>query len=373
MRKCVCISCFDQYSTRIEGLLNFFETKEYDITYAYADYDHFAKKENENVYNRGIRIRVPRYKKNLSISRLFSHLVFSSRVRELINRISPDLIYCIVPPNSLVKTLANYKKQHPNTKVIFDVYDMWPESFPYTKKTKILSYPFSVWGELRSRNLSKADLILCVSEQGKAIILNEAGSVPVKVVKPVITPGKMPHYSADDERMTFCYLGMVNHITDIDFGVEFLGAVAKVKQTILHIIGEGQNLEKFVSKLESRNVEVVCHGCVFDREGKNRIFELCNMGLNIPRKEIDSTMSLKAVEYMRVGLPFVNNANGDIRQIVEQDRIGLNFEGDMKAIVDETLLLKKQDFVDMHLRCVNSYKDRFLSQDYEEILEGLTR
>lgn len=357
----------------MEGLISFLESRGYDVTYLYADYDHFAKKENNNKYKHGIRIGVLKYKKNLSIQRLMSHLLFSLKTKKQVKRLSPDLIYCMIPPNSLVLTLSKYRRHHTDTRLVYDVYDAWPESFPYSKKTKLLSMPFSIWRKMRSNHIGDADLIMCVSEQGRNIILSEAGTTKVKVVKPVIVSGSMPSYQVFDDVLSFCYLGMVNHITDIDLGVELLSRIAKKKTTILHIIGEGQNLDEFVSRLTERKVEVICHGCVFDRDEKNRIFELCNIGLNIPRKEIDSTMSLKAVEYMRVGLPFINNANGDIRQIVGEDKIGINYEGDIESIAEELLMLKKEDLIEMHRKCVDSYKNRFLSQNYDDILHGLMR
>lgn len=357
----------------MEGIISFLESRGYCMTYLYASYDHFAKKENTNKYTHGVRIGVLKYKKNLSIQRLASHLLFSMRVRKQVKRLSPDLIYCMIPPNSLVLTLSKYRKHHANTRLVYDVYDAWPESFPYSKKTKLLSIPFSIWKMMRSNYIGDADLIMCVSEQGRSVILSEAGKTKVKVVKPLIVSGSMPNYQASDDMLSFCYLGMVNHITDIDLGVELLGRIAEKKPTVLHIIGEGQNLDEFVSRLSERKVKIVCHGCVFDRDEKNRIFELCNIGLNIPRKEIDSTMSLKAVEYMRVGLPFVNNANGDIRQIVGEDKIGINYEDNIDLITEKILTLKKEDLIEMHRKCVDSYKNRFLSQDYDDILDGLMR
>ena len=249
MKKCVCVSCFDYYTTRIEELINFFKTQNYDVTYLYADYDHFSKKENNNFYECGERIHVKRYAKNLSLNRLYSHYEFAKKVGKRIKTIAPDIIYCIVPPNYLVKELSNYKRNHPKTKLVYDVYDMWPESIPYAKKSKTLKIPFSVWRRLRSKNIAEADLVLCVSEQGKASLLTEVKSTPVKVLKPVIAAGDMPDYHPNVEKLSFCYLGMINHITDMELGVELLGGLAKEKSTTLHIIGEGQNLNTFVDKL----------------------------------------------------------------------------------------------------------------------------
>ncbi len=352
----------------MKWVMGFFKKNNYDTIYLYADYDHFTKKENINIRECGEKIHVKKYKKNISLKRLYSHYVFAEKVRERIEDIKPDIIYCTIPPNYLVKELSDYKYTHPNTKLIYDVYDMWPESIPYANKIKVLKFPFAIWRGFRSRNISKADLVLCVSEQGKKALIPELNSTPVRVLKPMISIGEVPKYHPNIEIFSFCYLGMINHITDINLGVHILGELAKKKPTVLHIIGDGQNLYEFVKKLKEKKVKVICHGCVFDLKKKNEIFEMCNMGLNIPRKEIDSTMSLKAMEYLRAGLPFINNANGDIRRVVEEDGCGLNYRGDVANLIKEIVPLDEETYIEMHNKCIYSYGKRFLTQNYDEII-----
>lgn len=368
MKKCVCISCFDNYENRMRKIIEFFEKNNCDTIYLYADYNHSTKKENVNIYDCGEKIHVRKYNKNISLKRLYSHYIFAKKVRKRIETIKPDVIYCMIPPNYLVKELSDYKQIHPNIKLIYDVYDMWPESFPYVEKINALKFPFAIWKGLRSSNISKADLVLCVSEQEKEALIKELDSTPVRVLKPMIPIGEIPQYHPSAEKFSFCYLGMINHIIDIDLGVCILGELAKNKPTVLHIVGEGQNLDEFVEKLKEKKVEVICHGCVFDLKKKNKIFEMCNMGLNIPRKEINSTMSLKAIEYLRAGLPFINNANGDIRIIIEEDGGGLNYKGDVVNLIKEIVSLNVETYNEMHNKCVYSYRKRFLAQDYDEII-----
>lgn len=371
MKKCVCISCFDYYSTRMESLIGFLEKEGFEITYFYADYDHFTKRKNENTYKYGKSIKVMEYKKNLSFQRLYSHYEFSKKIGKQIRIIKPDFIYCVIPPNYLLRELSGYKKKKPNTKLVYDVYDLWPQSFPYSKKSKLLSIPFSFWGKLRSKNIAVSDLILCVSEQGRTLVLPEANNTPVKILKPVIAAGEMPEYVPSTDKLSFCYLGMVNHITDMDLGEKLLSRLAEIKPTVLHIIGEGQNLDEFVQRLKRRNVDVICHGCIFDRAKKNDIFSKCNMGLNIPRDEIDSTMSLKAVEYICAGLPFINNAKGDIRKIVQEDNVGINYENNIEQIVDKIISMEDKAYNEMHENCISAYESRFLAQDYADVFDGL--
>ena len=369
MKKCVCISCFDHYSTRMQSICSHFESKGYDTKYIYADFDHFLKAKNKNIYDNGVKIKVPEYNRNLSPQRVISHLVFSSRVLRYIEKNRPDVIYCMIPPNSLVKQLAKYKKSNGNVKLIFDCYDLWPESFPYKIQNKIIEIPFRVWGNLRKKYISTADLVIGVAEQQLNDLQSELCETPARIIKPTIITGEIPKYKTDVSCLDICYLGMVNHITDMDLAVDLLGKLAERKKVILHIIGAGQNLDEFTVRLKSVSVEVIQHGVVFDMSKKNAIFSLCNWGLNIPREEINSTMSLKAVEYLRAGLPILNNALGDIRLIVEQNKVGINIDKqNLEVTVEIILSMTENDMKEMHFNVLESYREFFAKQDLDEIL-----
>lgn len=373
-KRAIFISCFDSYNNRVKAFVDLLEKKGYETKYVYADFQHVSKCYNSNMYKNGERIKVISYKKNLSVKRLFSHYIFSKQVIKYIEKYHPDFIYCMIPPNSLVKKIGKYKQEHMEAKLIFDVYDRWPESFPYTQYQNLLQLPFTYWSKLRRDYIRHADIIFCVSEEEKESILPEVFDKPVKVVRPIIPEGEMPEYKPSEDVLSFVYLGMINHIVDRDLGEKLLGGLAKKKKTILHIIGEGEYLDEFVTRLENAGVEVICHGCIFEQREKNKVFAFCNMGLNIPREEIDSTMSLKAIEYMRAGLPFVNNAHGEIRNIVESEQVGVNIEVDnieknIKSIVN----LKKQNYLELHSNCIHSYKKYFLSQNYINCFEELLR
>jgi glycosyltransferase involved in cell wall biosynthesis len=156
----------------------------------------------------------------------------------------------------------------------------------------------------------------------------------------------------------------------MDLGVELLGGIARKRSVSLHIIGEGLNLNEFVNRLEVLNVKVICHGVVFDMDEKNKVFAQCNMGLNIPREEIHSTMSLKAIEYMRAGLPFVNNAFGDIRMFVEKDNIGINInKNNIAEAIDVISGLTSDNLTNMHENTILSYRNRFINQDIKSVLD----
>lgn len=370
--KCVCISCFDYYATRMKNIIHFFEQKGYEVTYIITDFQHFSKEKYKVDYKNTIQIKVPSYKKNMSLKRLYSHAIFSKQVHKLLNQIKPEFVYCMIPPNSLVKQVARFKKQFMNTKVVYDCYDMWPESLPCGKYKKIVSIPLFFWGRLRDKNIWSGNMLLTVSNAQKEMILKKNQCIPVEVMQPMILESELPDYSFDTDKLTFCYLGNINHITDINLGVALLSELAKKKTVILHIIGGGQNLDEFSSKLKMNGVIVVKHGVTFDENKKRKIFEKCILGLNIPKAEIHSSMSLKSVEYMHMGLPYINSGEGDNYHIIDQAKIGFNVQPDnLHEIVKKLVEIETKDLIEMSKRCVLYYRDNFSNQKVEQYLGNL--
>ena len=369
--KCVIISCFDVYENRCKGIINFYLQKNCDVTYLYSCFHHYTKSANKNNYEYGEKIQVPQYKKNLSLSRLYSHFVFSKSVRKRLEEIKPDIVYCIFPPNSLVREVIRYKKKNNSVKIIFDCYDLWPESLSLNKIPRPLRFPFTFWRFLRSRYLKFSDLVITVSEEVKKSIKNEANGVDIRVLKPTLSKGDIPEYSFEiRDKISFCYLGLVNNILDIDLCVDLLSSIAKHKKVDLHIIGKGQNLDSFVNRLKEASVNVICHGCIFDMPGKNEVFSMCNLGLSLPKEEINSSMSLKSIEYMRAGLPFINAGMGDSVSIVEEGKVGINVDREnLDETVNKILNIRNDDLSEMHNNCKTVYEKYFLNQDLDEILK----
>lgn len=367
--KCICISCYNYYDIRMKAVIDHYKKKGFDVIYLISNFDHYSKKKFFVSYPNTYQISVPRYLKNLSVNRLLSHYIFSKKVFGKLIKIRPELIYCMFPPNSLIKEVTKYKKKY-KCKVILDCYDLWPESFPYQKFRKLLRFPFRYWKHLRDKYIGNADLILCVSEMGRKVISEMTNGIPIRVLKPSLEQKGLAKYNSDlSNGIVFCYLGNINHITDIELGVSLLGALAKYVKVKVHIIGEGQNIEDFTTRLRDCAIEVIKHGVIFDMTEKNEIFSQCHFGLNIPKKEIQSSMSLKSVEYMRAGLPFINSGIGDTYLLVEERNVGINISDiSIDAILKIILDLTSEDLIKMHENCIIFYKELFSNQNYDEIL-----
>lgn len=371
--KCICISCFNYYDLRMKSILNFFKEKGFKTIYLYADFNHFNKAHVEKPQVPGRPIHVPSYQTNLSIARLNSHRIFAKRVKEFLFAEQPDVVYSIFPPNLLVKEIASYKKQFPQVKVALDCYDLWPESFPIGTLKKYMKVPFFIWRKMRDDYLDIADLMLTPSKNMRNFLKSRVREIPVRVLYPVIGQTTVPDYSFNvDEEITFCYLGNVNYITDLELLIKLLFELSKRKSVCVHFIGKGKNYDDFVQRLKAGGIRVIGHGVVFDMDEKNKIFAQCDLGINTPRKEIQPSISLKSIEYLRAGLPFINSGIGDNQEMIESEQIGINVKReDLKTAVTKIAELTQKDLLEMHKNCKKYYQSKFLNQDMEFILQGL--
>ena len=129
----VIVNCFDTYENRVNMLYDVMVSEGHNVTIIASDFRHFRKTyitENRRGY---IFVHASKYKKNLSISRLKSHYYFSKVALQQVEKINPDLLYVLIPANSLAKDAGKYKKSSSNVKLIFDIIDLWPETMPVGK------------------------------------------------------------------------------------------------------------------------------------------------------------------------------------------------------------------------------------------------
>lgn len=101
--RCLCVSCFDYYDTKMRHVIKFLKEQGHDVLYAVADFDHYTKEYRKDKRNDTEYLHVKKYAKNLSVARLASHSGFAKKAYALAKKYKPHMIYCMFPPNSLVK------------------------------------------------------------------------------------------------------------------------------------------------------------------------------------------------------------------------------------------------------------------------------
>ncbi|GAA0310770.1 glycosyltransferase involved in cell wall biosynthesis [Gracilibacillus halotolerans] len=322
--KAVLVSCFNYYDNRLKFIQLHLENMGYDVTYITSDYDHINK-ERYNLDRKGtIQVRVPRYKNNLSIKRIYSHYTFSKKVYKKIKEIKPDILYVMLPPNYLGKIAATLRKKN-DIKLIFDVYDLWPETFPSLAAKKTLTIPFLLWRNLRNKNLRKADFVITeckLYQRNLQGILNEKETDVLYLTKETKTHNIINEISAN--KMNICYLGSINNIIDIPLIAKTLAEIHKLKPVTLHIIGDGEKREDFIKEVSKFGVTVQFHGKIYDEKIKSEILGKCNFGINIMKKTVCVGLTMKSIDYFASGLPIINNIKADTFELVEKYKIGIN-------------------------------------------------
>ncbi|MGV3060934.1 glycosyltransferase [Streptococcus hyovaginalis] len=368
--KIAIINCFDTYEHRVDLLVSYFSNNGNNVAVFSSDFKHIEKTKREEKKKHFTFIKTKTYYKNLSLARLFSHYDFSKKVFNNIDD-SFDLIWILLPPNSLVDQAAKYKQKNYHTKIVFDIIDLWPETMPVGKIKN--QFPFTLWKKLRNRNLNKADYIVTECDLFKTKLPDSTSSNTVSTLYlsygDVKRSRSIEKLSKGNNTISLCYLGSMNNIIDINTIKSIVNSLSKNYQVIFHIIGSGEKKSELLTVLNIENVEVIDHGAVFDESEKNNIFDMCHFGLNIMKKEVFVGLTMKSLDYFKSGLPIINNIEGDTWDFVEKQRVGINTQD---GVIYEKLLenynVKYSHIQDFYQ---NHFSEKYFFEEVSRILEKL--
>jgi hypothetical protein len=342
-KQAVLVSCTDHYKNRMYVIDDCLKALNYNTTYLTSDFSHYDKKRFVCEKQDAIQLHVREYTKNISPDRILSHRDFARAVYMYLEQLpqEPDLVVCEVPPNFLAKYMAKYKKKHNDVKLVFDLFDLWPETFPFGKAKKLLSLPFKVWGGLRDKNLKYADTVLTECDMYR----EKLGLLDNPNVKTVYLAGTRPEdaeISADlsSERIELCYLGAINNIIDIPAIKGFVERLSALKPCTVHVIGNGERTEELLEAVKSVGAVLEYHGAIFDRKEKSKIISKCHFGLNIMKPSVCIGLTMKSVDYLSHDLPIINTIPADTKTIVANYNIGLNLDDDTASKVANITVLE---------------------------------
>lgn len=355
------ISSTNHYNVRTGKFVNDYVKKGYDVIYVTSDFDHMTKKRYcFNEYKNSKQLHVISYKKNLSMSRILSHLMFSYKTFYMLLACKPELVYVEVPNNSLVKSSAKYKKIN-NAEIIVDVFDMWPESMPVKTKNMIVNWGFDIWRNFRNKNLKFADQIWIECDYYRELLSAQKINLPMETkylkLKNAETSIEM---KVSEEEIDLCYLGSINNIIDISLIEKIVSEFAKNKRTRIHIIGDGERKDEFLDILKKNSIEIIDHGKVYEIDKLQEIFDQCWFGINVLREDLAIGITMKSISYFRGGLPIINTVQGDTSRFVEECNIGINVDRhDVKSCVSRILNITKDDLACMKNNTRNLFEQKF--------------
>lgn len=338
------ISCFGSvwYDKRLKYVGAYLEEKGYRVDYIAGDWDHNKKcrtNEYKNVKHFHY-IHVPEYHKNLSLNRILSHEAFTRRVVGIIERRKPDFVWVLIPPNSLAKSIANLKEKV-GFKLVFDIIDLWPESFP---KVNMNLIPFKMWKDLRNGYLNNADIVVLECSYYKKLISKVVDDNKIHVLRIAQDPIYKKNVKGTKKIIKFdntskkriirlAYLGSINSLIDIDRIEKVIIQLVKEYEVEVRIIGDGSQKENLIEAIKHAGGKAIFYGPVFDFQEKYEILSSCDYSLNIYKNGPVIGLTLKSIDYFQMGLPLLNTIPGDTWELIEEYHAGINIGGNFDLIL----------------------------------------
>ena len=371
MKKAVCISCTHHYHERIRPVETALAAAGYQITYITSDFSHTAKAPLRVELPNCIQIPTRPYAKNISPQRILSHICFAKDAMAAVRKLQPDLLYVEIPPNSLCRAAARYKKENPGVKLIFDVFDMWPESFPGRRAKQLLALPFAVWARFRNKGLPKADFVFteCDLYRRKLhrFLAEETTQTLYLCRQSATTPA--PKLLPEEEALHLCYLGNINNIIDIPTIGALIGQIQQIRPVVLHIIGDGESRSSFIASVEATGAQVIFHGKIYDPQAKQAIFDKCSFGLNIMKSSVCVGLTMKSVDYFAGALPILNSIEGDTWELVSQRDMGINVSReDLADAARQAAGITPQRQQALGAHTLQAFYDLFTEERFQQIL-----
>ncbi len=365
MKKALIFDCYDDYNIRIQYIQRALEKKGYTVSIFFSDFNHYQKKKYDQKREGVTYIPTRSYRKNLSLQRLYSHYEFAKKCCQIAElEADVDLIYVMVPPNSMVKQFAAYKKKHPDVLIWFDVLDMWPESLPISNRLKtLILWPLKVWGNMRNRWIHMGDLITVECHKFYEVIKKSVDEAKMQTVYLCQPDHQLYDAKSYGDEIHFLYCGSMNHLMDVDLMIAFLTQMSQKKKVVLELIGDGENRKSLIDCLINHQISYLYHGFVYDEEKKKEIYQRCHFGLNLMKETVFVGLTMKSLDYLSHALPIINNIPDDTYEIVEKERIGYNItQMNLERMINQIADLSEKEYQDIQNHTIHTFQ-RFFSED----------
>lgn len=327
MKKVVIVSCFNFWNERIKFMKNSFLKMNCEVTVLLSDFNHVKKETEKNVDDITVKyIKTKKYKRNLSVQRIISHYKFTKEIIKEVSVIKPDIIYALIPPNLIGSAFKTYRKKH-NIELIFDIIDLWPESFPY--QSSILKPAFGIWKNMRNKAITLADTVVTECNLYKLCLKEQFSEQQIHVL--YLSGGELKKRNGglyQNKIYRLAYIGQINHLIDIEAIEKVLQSMRKYRPVELHIIGNGKNREKFVKRMINVCEHVIEYGEVYDDKEISSILQKCDFGLNVMKNTVRVGLTMKSMNYFSNGLPIINNIPLDTWEFVDTEKVGINFNSE---------------------------------------------
>lgn len=292
-----------------------------------------------------VRLKVPGYNRNVSIKRIYSHLVFACKLRKYLNSLNemPDLVYCAMPTSTSAYIAGRWcnKKDIP---FIIDIIDLWPDSLipiiPFSGILKKFLFP---WQKITQASYKMADYIIGESkkyaEEGHIINKNAPYYSTYLGVDSTQTKELISHSSINlnkpIDEIWIGYGGSLGHSYDFD---TILKGITALKQKEIKykmwFIGGGEKEQFILNYAKEQNLNIEVTGRLSYPDLLKHL-TYCDIAVNAFKEGTLVAHSYKFNDYVATDCFILNNLPGETARMIDEYRIGANFN---KQTFSEILL-----------------------------------
>lgn len=323
MKRAVIINGFDTYGERCKNYISVLKNEYEEVVTIASDFSHSKKARVDDDSNEVTLIPTRSYYKNLSVSRLYSHFDFSRKVYKKLVELKPDVVFAILPANSLAYFCAKYKKNNSNIELYFDIMDLWPESMPLKQIARLPL--IDMWAKLRNNNLKYANYVYFECGLYRTKLGKNIEHINNEIIYLCRDNKKLKYYdNVNNDFINLAYLGSINSLIDFEKVADLIKILSQQKEVYVHIIGDGEKRNEFINLLEVNGAKVEFYGKVYDDQEKQDIFDKCHFGLNLYKDNICVGLTMKSVDYFMHGLPIINSIPEDTKNIIKKYNAGID-------------------------------------------------
>ena len=375
MKKVLIVSCFiDKIENARPYLAYKFFRNNYSTKVIYSEFSHTFKKYIKYEDEKFIPVKTLSYKRNISFSRILSHIIFALKIKGIIKEEKPDLIYVTIPPNAAAYSVMKIAGKNKKTKVIIDIVDIWPETLPIPIVCKRY-FNFFVgwfWKHLRNYALKRADYIICQSNYFKQKLALKGNNIQVIHLAKIIKYREKATVDAVSGKVIkIAYLGSMNTIIDFDTLLKISKKLGSEHMEII-LIGDGERKDWLLSALKESKIKYTYFGKIFEEEKKKEILSKCDFGFNGYKSNTEVALSYKSIDYLSYGLPLINSTKNDTWDCVEKYKIGFNYnENKIDQLIENLKTLNCKELEKMKKNAYQCFLENFTWDKYEAQMSGI--
>lgn len=303
-----------------------------------SDFNHARKhyySKDDPVHNNQVRLHVPAYNKNLSLKRIWSHIVFANEVNRFLYSLDekPKVVYCAMPTSLSAFICSRYCKRH-GIKFIIDVIDLWPDSLlPIVKGKSILKAILYPWACLTRYAYRCADVIMgeSVAYTNEAKRYNKKAKVyPIylgteKNIANQIKANNSITLMKPEDEIWIAYAGSLGESYDFETLISAVKAIHGRYKYKLWFIGDGIKHDSIAIQIKKYGLNAVITGFL-DYEKLLGYLVYCDIAINVFRKDTKVVFSYKFNDYVVMDCFVLNSLDGETAQMVDAYHIGRNFD-----------------------------------------------